>query len=177
MKKLLLIAVFVLLGLGSLNAQDTLSKGSSLVEVNTGFGDAFQTGNAANTGFAYQSVDGVTIWSIGAEGDYFLIDDLALKIGLGYSDFDGTTSFSYKAGIKYYVASQFPLQIDLTGASGDSFSFFDEKPFWLGLQGGYAWFVADNVSIEPGVRYNVSLNEDFSDEGIFEFRIGFTFHF
>ena len=68
------------------------------------------------------------------------------------------------------------MQVDLTGASSDDF-LGNENPLWLGLQGGYAWFVADNISIEPGLRYNLSLNEDFTDEGLFEFRIGFALHF
>jgi hypothetical protein len=37
--------------------------------------------------------------------------------------------------------------------------------------------VADNVAIEPGLRYNHSLNEDFTDEGVFQVNIGFTIFF
>ncbi|WP_412984782.1 hypothetical protein [Pontimicrobium sp. IMCC45349] len=182
MKKLLLTAAIAVLGFTNVNAQDedngsALSKGSILIEANTGFGGGGgAVGHSANTGFGLTSVDGTTVWSIGAEGGYFVMDDLAIKLGLGYNDLDGASSFSYKLGAKYYVASQFPVQLDLTGASGDDV-FGDESPLWLGLQGGYAWFVADNVSIEPGLRYNMSLNEDFTDEGIFEFRIGFALHF
>lgn len=178
MKKLLFAAAFAVLGFTA-NAQEeessALSKGSWLIEANTGFG-ASDLGHTANTGFGLVSVDDVTIWSIGAEGGYFVMDDLAVKLGLGYNDFDGASSFSYKLGAKYYIESMIPVQVDLTGASGDDV-FGDETPLWLGLQGGYAWFVADNISIEPGVRYNLSLNEDFTDEGILEFRIGFALHF
>lgn len=159
------------------NAQDesgsALSKGSWLIEANTGFG-ADIYGHTANTGFGLYSVDGTTVWSVGAEGGYFVMDDLAIKAGLGYSDFDGTSVFSYKLGAKYYIISQIPVQLDLTGAS---FQDADENPMWLGIQGGYAIFVADNISVEPGLRYNMSMNEDFTDEGIFEFRIGFALHF
>ncbi len=181
MKKLFLFAAAAVLGLSNVNAQDSdngstaLSKGSILVEANTGFG-ADMFGHSANTGFGLYSIDGTTVWSVGAEGGYFVMDDLAVKVGLGYSDLDGASSFSYKLGAKYYIASQFPVQVDLTGASGDDV-FGDESPLWVGVQGGYAWFVADNISIEPGLRYNISMNEDFTDEGIFEFRIGFALHF
>jgi hypothetical protein len=148
-------------------------KGSWLIEANTGFG-AGLFGHSANTGFGLTSIDGTTVWSVGAEGGYFVADDLAIKAGLGYTDNDGFSVFTYKLGAKYYIASAFPVQVDVTGAS---FQDANENPLWVGIQGGYAWFVADNVSIEPGLRYNLSLNEDFTDEGILEFRIGFAFYF
>ena len=180
MKKLLITAAVAVLGFANVSAQEeattsALSKGSWLVEANTGFG-AGDYGHTANTGFGLFSVDDTTVWSVGGEAGYFVMDDLAVKVGLGYNDFDGASSFSYKLGAKYYIASQFPVQIDLTGASGDDV-FGDETPLWLGFQGGYAWFVADNISIEPGLRYNLSMNEDFTDEGILEFRVGFALHF
>ncbi|MBF8150554.1 hypothetical protein ITJ86_11645 [Winogradskyella sp. F6397] len=180
MKKLLFTAAVAVLGFTSVSAQEeatgsALSKGSWLVEANTGFG-AGDYGHTANTGFGLFSVDDTTVWSLGGEAGYFVMDDLAVKVGLGYNDLDGASSFSYKLGAKYYIASQFPVQVDLTGASGDDV-FGDETPLWIGLQGGYAWFVADNISIEPGLRYNLSMNEDFTDEGILEFRVGFALHF
>ncbi|MBV7270357.1 hypothetical protein [Winogradskyella luteola] len=179
MKKLLLIAAVAVFGFTNVNAQDdssssALSEGSWLVEANTGFGGV--DAHSANTGFGLFSFDDVTVWAIGAEAGYFIMDDLAIKAGLGYNDFDGASSFTYKLGAKYYVASQFPVQLDVTGASGEDV-FGDETPLWLGLQGGYAWFVADNISVEPGLRYNMSLNEDYTDEGVLEFRIGFALHF
>ncbi|WP_313790284.1 hypothetical protein [Flagellimonas meridianipacifica] len=64
--------------------------------------------------------------------------------------------------------------MDITGAS---FQDATENPLWVGLQGGYAIFLSDHISVEPGLRYNFSLNEDFTDEGIFEFRIGFALFF
>lgn len=181
MKKLLLFAAVAVFGF-TMNAQDgdssgALSKGSWLIEANTGFGGgATGAAHRSTTAFGLTSVDGTTIWSIGGEAGYFVMDDLAVKLGLGYNDFDGASTFSYKVGAKYYIASQFPVQVDVTGASGDDV-FGDESPLWLGLQGGYAWFVADNISIEPGLRYNLSLNEDFTDEGVIEFNIGFALHF
>ncbi|APY06976.1 hypothetical protein BWZ20_01095 [Winogradskyella sp. J14-2] len=181
MKKLFL-AAFAVFAFASVSAQDgdsssALTKGSWLVEANTGFGGgATGAAHRSTTSFGLTSIDGTTIWSIGGEAGYFVMDDLAIKLGLGYNDFDGASSFSYKLGAKYYIASQFPVQLDFTGASGDDV-FGDESPLWLGIQGGYAWFVADNISIEPGLRYNHSLNEDFTDEGVLELNIGFALHF
>ena len=159
------------------NAQDgtQTDKGSWLIEANTGFGGE-DTGFAhtANTGFGLTSIGDLTLWSIGAEGGYFIADNLAAKIGLGYADIDGTSIFSYKLGAKYYIINTIPVQLDITGAS---YQDIPENPLWLGIQGGYAIFIGDMVSIEPGLRYNLSLNEDFTDEGIFEFRVGFALHF
>lgn len=182
MKKLLLSAAIAVLGLSQVNAQDEAvggqtSKGKWLIEANTGFtagGEAGYIQHTANTGFGLLSVDGTTIWSVGAEGGYFLMDDLAVKAGLGYTDYDGSSVFSYKLGAKYYIISKIPVQIDVNGSSIDG---NDENPLWLGLQGGYAIFLGENVSIEPGLRYSHSLNEDFTDESLFELRIGFALHF
>ncbi|WP_353778429.1 hypothetical protein [Winogradskyella sp. 3972H.M.0a.05] len=171
MKKLFTIAAAAVLGLTSVNAQDenkssSLSEGSFVIEVNTG---SWATGNTA---FSLTSVDGNTAWSAGAEAGYFVIDNLAIKAGLGYADadtIDGT--FVYKVGAKYYIAGEFPVGVDFTGASTDG-----NNANWVGVQGGYAWFVADNVSIEPTLRYNITLDED-KALSAFQGLIGFAFHF
>ncbi|MEZ4856179.1 MAG: hypothetical protein R2812_06870 [Gelidibacter sp.] len=186
MKKLLLCTAIAVFGLSNVNAQDAdtssnsgqTSKGKWLIEANTGFSAGGEVGlvqHTANTGFGLYSVNGETVWSIGSEAGYFIMDDLALKAGLGYTDLDGNTSiFSYKVGAKYYVIGKIPFQIDINGASIKDAT---ENPLWLGLQGGYAIFLGENVSIEPGLRYNISLNNDFYDKGIFEVRVGFALHF
>jgi len=153
------------------------SAGSILIEANTG------NAMLGSTSFMFSSSDGNTLYNLGLDGGYFIIDDLAIKVGLGFGGFipdegDGESTLSYRIGAKYYIMSQFPLTIDMTGASGDGAeNGVDETPLWLGLGGGYAWFVTDNVSIEPGLRYNVSLNKDFSDKGILQINIGFALHF
>lgn len=178
MKKLLFLAALTVFGLNSIQAQEdggsATSQGGWLIEINTGFGEA----STANTGFGLWSRDigdeTITAWGVGGEVGYFVIDDLALKAGLGYADagidgIDGT--FNWKFGGKYYIASAWPVGVDINGASGNDFS-----PLFLGIQAGYAWFVADNVSIEPGVRYGLGLNEDAGDgdANIFSVNIGFN---
>lgn len=174
MKKLFL-AAFAVFAFASSNAQDSdsssaRSEGSWLVEVNTGFGES----STANTGFSLRSIDGTTAYSLGAEAGYFVMDNLAVKAGFGYGDsgidgVDGT--FNWKIGGKYYIADQFPVQLDVNGASGN-----DVTPLWAGIQAGYAWFVADNVAIEPGLRYGLGLNEDAGDGdfNVFSVNIGFS---
>ena len=72
--------------------------------------------------------------------------------------------------IKYYINSMIPVQLDLSGYSADSFS-----PMWLGLQAGYAIFIGDSVSIEPGLRYNFGFG-DAEDANLLQFNVGFAIH-
>lgn len=176
MKKMILTAIAVFT-LGFINAQDgeQTSKGKWLIEANTNFGAA----HTANTGIQFISFsdDAGSIFNIGLEGGYFIMDNLALKAGLGYgsrkanSDADAIDRFSYKIGAKYYIIGSIPVQVDYSGVSTDA----DEDPSFLGVQGGYAFFIGDNVSIEPGLRYNVSLNDDFFTDA-FQLNIGFAIH-
>ncbi|MFD0797076.1 hypothetical protein ACFQZJ_06365 [Maribacter chungangensis] len=163
MKKITVVLV-ALLSTAYMNAQT--DQGNFLIEANTGFGGL--ASHPASTSFRLVSVDGETDFSVGAEAGYFIADDLAIKVGLGYADADET--FTFKGGVKYYLFSNIPLQIDIAGASGQG----NQNPLWLGGQGGYAIFINDNVSIEPGFRYNYSLNQDFADVGVLEFNVGFV---
>jgi hypothetical protein len=182
MKKIILTAAAVF-AISIANAQDQkkeatsgqTSEGKWLIEANTGFGGG-TSAHAANTGIGFTSDDGVADWSVGGEAGYFVVKDLAIKAGLGYSSLDDgdEAAFSYKIGAKYYVNSMIPIQLDLTGASLKD---ADENPLWFGVQGGYAIFLGDSVSIEPGLRYNFSLNDKVNDKGIFELRLGFALHF
>jgi hypothetical protein len=178
MKKLLFFAAFAVFAMTTSFAQDEdgggdpTSQGAWVIEINTGFGES----STSNTGFALRSVDGNTAYALGAEAGYFILDDLALKAGLGYADsgVDGVDGmFNWKFGGKYYIASQFPVGIDVSGASGN-----DVSPLWLGFQAAYAWFVSDDVSIEPGLRYGMGMNEDAGDGDfdVFGVNIGFNFY-
>ncbi len=110
------------------------------------------------------SSDGTTEFALGAEAGYFIADDLALKVGLDYND--SSSAFTYKVGAKYYFFNTIPVQLDIAGASiTDS----TENPLWLGGQAGYAIFLSDNISIASGVRYNCSLNQNFTDFGVLKF--------
>ena len=166
-KKIILTAVAVF-GFAFANAQEQTSKGKWLIEANTGFGNAVGT-----TSFGLTSSDGDTEWNIGAEGGYFVADNLAVKLGLGYGDDSFDSYFSYKVGAKYYVVNKIPLEVSYNGVSVKG---LDENPSYLGLQGGYALFLGKNVSIEPGLRYNLSLNDDYYKSAL-QFNIGFALHF
>jgi len=176
MRKMLLTVAIATLGIFGANAQENTGQtveGKWLIEANTGFGAA----HAANTSFGFYSTDSYTSYSIGLEGGYFVMDDLAIKAGLGYqgddTDGPGSSAFTYKLGAKYYIISSIPVQLDYSGAS---YNDVDENPSYLGFQGGYAIFLGQHVSVEPGLRYNMSLNEDFY-ENVFQINIGFALHF
>jgi len=171
MKKLMLMAAFAVFGLSTVNAQDEhdhgpIQKGKWLIEINTG---SWTTGSTA---FSLTSRDGETIWSVGAEGGYFVIDNLAVKAGFGFQDHGGANSFSYKLGAKYYIANKFPVGVDYTGVSYSED--YLGNPSFVGVEGGYAWFITPKVSIEPKVRYNVSMDDTFDD--VFQALIGFAIH-
>jgi hypothetical protein len=182
MKKIILTMAAVF-AVSFANAQDKkessggqTSKGKWLVEANTG------NAMLGTTGFYYASQDGNSQYNLGLDGGYFIMDDLALKAGLGFGgvSVDGAgsaSSFAYRLGAKYYVKSMIPVTLDLTGASGDAVEVAGETPMWLGIGAGYAWFIGNNVSIEPGLRYNHSLNENYTDKAVLQFNIGFALHF
>ncbi|MCF2875650.1 MULTISPECIES: hypothetical protein [unclassified Tenacibaculum] len=171
MKKLFVIAMMAF-GF-AVNAQENgqTAKGKWLIEGNTGFGAA----HTASTGFSLRNIDtpggSVTAWNIGAEAGYFVMDDLAIKFGLGYGDDGNQDVFSYKIGAKYYISSMIPVQIDYTGASVGNVD-----PSYLGFQAGYAIFLGDMVSVEPGLRYNLGLG-DAEDVNVFQLNVGFALHF
>ena len=183
MKKIIL-TVAAVFAFGVANAQDKkessggqTSKGKWLIEANTGFGAI----EGANTSLGYSSQGDFKRMSIGAEGGYFVMDNLAIKLGLGYNSLDNgvadASGFAYKVGAKYYIMGNIPVQVDYTGASGDLYESGDETPSYIGIQGGYAIFLGENVSIEPGIRYNASMNDNYTEDGQFQLQVGFALHF
>ncbi|WP_438423483.1 hypothetical protein [Aquimarina macrocephali] len=176
MKKIALTTLAVVsFVFASAQNNDQTTKGKWLIEANTNFGAA----SASNTSIQFTSFsdDGGSVINIGAEVGYFIMDDLALKIGLGYGSIDkggdseSLDSFSYKIGAKYYIIGRIPVQIDYNGASTDQ----NQDPSYFGAQGGYAFFLGDKVSIEPGLRYNFSLDDRFHADA-FQLNIGFVLH-
>lgn len=151
------------------------SQGTWMVEANTRLASVTENITAIpSTGFSFFTSDGTTIWSIGGEAGYFIMDDLALKAGLGYTDTDGFSALTYKFGGRYHLAGVVPIELDLSGGNLEN---FDDNPLWLGLQGGYAFFLSDMVSIEPSARYLFSLNDGFTEENLFILRLGFAIYF
>jgi hypothetical protein len=177
MKKLLLSAV-ALLAFGYANAQEQTAKGKFLIEANTGFGNS-----VGATQIGYESADGASSYAFGAEAGYFVIDNLAVKVGIGYGGItpkegDGISLIGYKIGAKYYVINKIPVELSYNGTSKSKKLDGEKDISYVGIQGGYAIFLGDNVSIEPGLRYNYSLlSKDDGGVSTFQFNVGFALHF
>lgn len=176
-KTLLSLGAAVMLFTGA-KAQETLralSKGSVMIETSLSPYSMLKT-----TGFGFASNDGISEWSVGGEGGYFVADKFSVKLGLGVlgvtQDFGGgketDTALSYKIGAKYYATNQFPFQVDLGGINSDG-----ENGLLLGVQAGYAWFLKENIALEPGVRYDHGLNDNFSEIKTVSVKLGFSLHF
>ena len=169
MKKLFLVGALALFG--AMNAQkssEATSKGKWVIETNAGSPLHYLGGSTA---FSLTSVDGETIWNVGADGGYFVAVNLAVKAGLGLGDFGEDNLTTYRVGVQYYVNSKFPLAADFTGASTG-----DESINYFGVEGGYAWFVAPNVALTPKLRYNITLDDQKAPSS-FQGLIGFSLFF
>ena len=172
MKNILIVIMLVGISINLCAQNEHTQEGNVVIEANSTIGSIGGILGGSGTSFLLSSSDGTTIWNIGAEVGYFVVENLAIKAGFGYGDYDGSGIVSYKIGGKYYIVGKFPIQVDYTGQSGDDF-FGGENPSYLGFQGGIAFFLGDMVSIEPSIRYNLSLNSD-SFENIFQAQIGFS---
>ena len=163
MEKLSLVGALALFG--AMNAQkssEATSKGKWVIETNAGsplhyLGLALLLQMEKQFGM-----------QLGAEGGYFVADNLAVKAGLGFGDFGGDNLTTYRLGVQYYLDGKFPLAADFTGAStgGESINYF-------GVEGGYAWFVAPNVALTPKLRYNITLDDQKAPSS-FQGLIGFS---
>ena len=149
-------------------------KGTFVIDANTTVGNVGGSVGGGGTSFLLTSGGGETIWNLGAEMGYFFDDDLAAKVGFGYGDYAGNSVFSYKFGLKYYIIGVIPAQLDISGQGSEDF-YGAVNPAYLGLQAGYAVFLGEMVSLEPALRYNISLNDSF--DGLFQIQVGFSMFF
>ena len=161
MKKLFL----VLLMLASAFSFAQLGKGSNFVGV-----------RATNLGFS--NYDKVTTYGAGLQGGHFIQNNLAIVAGVGYTAVSAknynANDWNYEAGLKYYVGKVLPIQIDWNGATGN---FSNPSKSNLGFSLGYAIFLGknNNFNIEPGIKYNVSLKDDYKN--MFSGGIGANYFF
>jgi len=110
--------------------------------------------------------DAMSEFEINANAGYFIIDKLSLDLGLqfGYEkegDYDADKAFLGEIGARYYLPGNFFLGASfdiLSIKSGDDTAYTGTG---ANLKAGYAWFVKDNIAIEPAVGYRIGLtNED-----------------
>lgn len=136
-------------------------------------GKTYVGANTSSLGFT--TVDKVTSTAVALEAGKFVADDLALVGTVGYrainSEYVNLNQWTYGVGAKYYIASQFPVQLDYNGTVGNG-----PTESYIGLQLGYAWFPWKNISIEPRLRQDFSLDRtEYSNR--FSGAVGVNLHF
>lgn len=114
-----------------------------------------------------------TRWNIGTDIAYFAENKLAVICGISYGKIDQSGVLSLKFGGKYYLLNRIPLGFDFTGYFGRLYygSYF---PLYTRLQFGYAFFIGKHVSIEPTLRYNISLSNKNYYNNYLQLYIGFS---
>lgn len=173
MKSISLALMALVLSMSLIAQHQQTSQGNVVIETNNTIGATGGVLGSSGTGFLLTKYENGTIWNIGGEAGYFVAENIALKIGLGYGNYDGSSLLSYMFGLKYYAAGMIPIQVDYSMQKGDDFFFEGETPSYLGFTGGYAFFIGDMISVEPAIRYNLSLNKDFY-ENFLQAQIGFS---
>ena len=158
---------------------EQISEGKFFIEFGTSFGEAnLYSGSSINF---YNDGD-MSSYNVGLLGGYFIMDNFALTGSVGHGNIRTSETFSWGLGAKYYLLDRLPLSINLNGSSFDKpdpFLSGKARPLYLGFQAGYAFFIGDNVSIEPTLRYATGIREDaFGNKyNIFSFNVGFSFYF
>ena len=137
---------------------------SSLSFAQTQKGNSFVGFRATDLGFS--NYDKVTTYGAGLQGGHFVQNNLAIVAGVGYTavsakDYNAN-DWNYEAGVKYYVDNVLPVQVDWNGSTGN---FSNPSRSNLGLSVGYALFLGKNrnFNIEPGLKYDVSLTDNYKN--------------
>ena len=121
-----------------------------------------------------------TSFSLAPRAGYLVTDDIAVGAGLAFSasstkydddDKYNGTSISFTPFVRYYLPQRLFGQFELgLGSSKDKWTYVDDndeeykyKYFFWSLGVGYAYFLNNNVAIEPMISYNASTYTDRDD--------------
>lgn len=120
--------------------------------------------------------DGYKSYAIALNAGKFVANDLLVHASLGFTgykvdDADATTRFNFGVGAKYYIMSKIPV--------GISYELNKTKDIDLqhgmNLNAGYAFFIKECISIEPGVYYTLPFES--GAKGAFGIKAGLNFIF
>ena len=130
---------------------------------------------SSNLGFSTVDGQGTSV-DVGINAGYFVASRTAILLSTGYNAYVSkgynVNAWTYSAGVKHYLGAVIPVQVDWNGATGNGIS---PNVSAFGVQAGYAWFPYSNFSIEPAVRYNMSLNESY--DNVLSGAVGFNYFF
>lgn len=130
-----------------------------LFSAQTQKGNSFIGLKASDVNFS--NYNKVTTIGVGLQGGHFIQNNLALVAQAGYNSIHANdfnmNDWSYGTGFKYYVDTVLPLQIDWNGATDNLNNTYKSN---LGFSVGYAWRPINRITVEPTLRYDVSLKED-----------------
>ena len=158
MRKLVLSLLFVAMALTA-NAQ---------FEKHTTYVSASLTG----LNLSYSSNERLT-FGLDATGGYFIAQSVMMYGKIGYDHTRHTDNFSMGAGARYYF-----LQNGIYMGCGLQYEHVTKSVNNLQLcpEIGYAFFLNRNITIEPAVYYNISMN-DFADGSKIGLKVGFGYYF
>lgn len=128
----------------------------------TNQGNSFVGIRATDLGFS--NYNKVTTYGVGVQGGHFVQKNLAIVGELAYSAVSApnynANDWNYGAGVKYYIDNVLPVQVDWNGSTGN---FSNPSKSNLGFSLGYAYFPNKQISVEPTLKYNVSLNNNYKN--------------
>ena len=131
--------------------------------------------NASTTGLglSYSKNEKVR-FNIDATAGYFFENDWMVYGRVDYGHQPSIDNVGVGAGVRYYI-SQNGLYLNL-GLQYEHFSQTNANNIYVTPEVGYAFFVNQYITLEPGVYYNMSLN-NFSECSKVGLRLGLGFYF
>ncbi|HYG02001.1 MAG TPA: hypothetical protein VD927_06110 [Chryseosolibacter sp.] len=162
MKKILFTGLIVFAALFTGQAQ--ISQGTILV------------GAGSNFGFTNVSPDGGDSFSefdLHGKVGYFFIENVVGGLKLDYAKIDDTSKIGFGIFGRYYLNNTIILGASL-GTYKEDYGETDASATVLGIEGGYAAFITDNIAIEPTL--NIDLLSGDLDATRFGLNVGFSFY-
>ncbi len=192
-KRIFFVVSVVLLSFGAV-AQ--IEKGRILADGSLGI--SFQNYKSVYDG-STTSEQKTTSFSLSPQAGYFITDAIVVGAGLSlgasstkYDDDDkyNGTSIFFTPFVRYYFPQRLFGQFEIgVGSSKDKWTYVNDddeeykyKSFFWSLGVGYAYFLNDNVAIEPIVSYNATTYTDRDDTkekdkyGTIMLRVGFSIY-
>ena len=109
------------------------------------------------------------------KGGRFIMNNVAFMAGAGVTATSGSTAFRINAGLRYYIPSpSFYVGTSLQ-LKGSKVGEKTNNGFGLLVEGGYVHFLTQNVTLEPGLYYDLDFaNSKLSGAGL---KVGLGLYF